>query len=107
MAGQGSNRKAVQVDVRLDHAPVTSIIFGAQSGHPFFLGDYPNGSNLQAELVGVFAATILHLSSIHNEENFLALLEFVDHLVEEAIGDAGDFESEAPDDQVGGGYLPF
>jgi len=102
--GQG---RQVQINVTVDGEPITSIVFGKESGHPFFRQGVSGGANLQTELVGLFAAALLFMASIHTEENFLSVLEFVDHLSEEAMKDAGDFTfSEATSDQVGGEF-PF
>lgn len=102
--GQG---RQVQVDVKVDGEPVTSIVFGSKSGHPFFRDGISWGTNLHTELVGVFADCLLHMATIHNEENFLSLLEFVDHMSEEAMKDAGDFSFETTHDQKEGGEFPF
>lgn len=102
--GQGVR---VQIDVRLNDEPITSIIYGAASGHPYFREGIPNGANLQAEMVSLFASSALSYATVLTPQNLEAILEFIDHLAEEAMGDAGDFDWEAPGDQVSFGEFPF
>lgn len=102
----GQGRK-VQVDVRVDDEPVTTIVFGAKSGHPFFREGLQGRADTQTQLVGVYTQCLCLAAALYSEEQFLAVLEFVDQLVEESEEREGADPEISADDEKEGDEFPF
>lgn len=103
-AGQG---RKIQVDLRVDDEPIATIVFGKESGHPFFRDDTSDRASTSVQVVGVYAQCLCIAAGLYTEEHFLGVLEFVDQLVEELREGEGVPEDGYADDQDSVGDIPF